>query len=161
MKCNLLILILFSGLIANCSKNEEGFGTFYEGSYIDYLRVEMPCDSFKITIEQLASSSIVDGNITYEIENDASMLDMVKMELSVDFGSYSPEPNPFKDLISDSTTIYIWYAHIEKPGQISLNKSTAITGIPISPKLDYYSIQKIKVIKSERKEITFESMVFQ
>ena len=96
---SILILFLY------CSDDGPEFGEYYEKSFTDSLISIMNDDTIKIIIEQFGVSRQVQEYIPYDTLNDDPLLDTLILVLDVKFGSYSPNPNPFKDIIISNDTL--------------------------------------------------------
>ncbi len=159
-------IIIFAVLIflLNCTDDGPYFGEFYEKSYTDSITVVMNTDTIKIIIEQFGVSSQVQEYIPCDTINNISLIDTIKLILNVKFGTYSPNPDLYTDIIISNDTLYIWYASREKPVSTILYKPSStknISGIQTSPKLDYYNIENVIIKKSPIKIIEFKSKLYQ
>jgi len=162
-KLMFVFLILFPILFINCSNDGPDLGTYYQKSFVDSIYAEMYVDPVHIIVEQFGLVENIKEIIPYDTENNASLNDTIKLILKVNFGSYSPNPNPKKELIIINDTLYLWYASREKPEITNLKKlhsNKNISGIQTSPKLEYYSIEKATIKKSPTKKISFRSILY-
>ncbi len=158
--------IIFTILIflIKCTDDGPDLGKYYEKSFADSITTILNTDTVKIIIEQFGVSNQVQEYIPYDTINNLSLLDTIRLVLNVNFGSYSPNPDPFKDIIISNDTLYIWYASKQKPGSERLFKpatNNSISGIQTSPKLEYYNIENVHIKKSPSKKIIFESKLYQ
>ena len=149
--------------LMNCSDNGPDLGTYYQKSFIDRIETIVQSDTVTIVIEQLGISDIVKQEIPYDTTNSIFMGDTIKLLLNVSFGSYSSNPNPYKELFVSNDSLYLWYASREKPKSTNLSKVSSAnsnSGILTSPKPDYYSIENVIIRKSGKKKIFFESKIY-
>jgi hypothetical protein len=166
MMIKLKIAIIISTIIIfflYCSEDVPEFGEYYENTFTDSLITIMNNDTIKIIIEQFGVSSQVQEYIPYDTLNNNPLLDTLILVFDLKFGSYSSNPNPFKDIIISNDTLYIWYAAKQKPVSEKLIKKsnlTSITGGQTTPKLEYYNIEKVDIKKASNKKITFESKLY-
>ncbi len=158
-----VFVILIPIFFINCSDDGPDLGTYYQKSFVDSIYADIHVDSVHIIVEQFGLVEYVKEIIPYDIENNMSLNDTTKLILNVNFGSYSPTPNPKKELIITNDTLYLWYASREKPEISNLKKlhsNKNISGIQTSPKLEYYSIEKATIKKSPTKKISFRSILY-
>lgn len=158
-----VFVILIPVFFINCSDNGSDLGIYYTKSFVDSVYANIYADSVQIIVEQFGLVEYVKEIIPYDIINNSSLDDTIKLILHVDFGSYSPNPNPKKELITTNDTLYLWYASSEKPEISNLKKlhsNKNINGIQTSPKLEYYSIEKALIKKSPTKKISFRSILY-
>lgn len=158
-----VFVTLISIFFINCSDDSTDFGTYYQKSFVDSIYADMHVDSVHIIVEQFGSVEYVKEIIPYNIINNTSLNDTIKLILHVDFGSYSPNPNPKKELNITNNTLYLWYAateKLEKSNQNRIHSNKNISGIQTSPKLEYYSIEKATIKKSPTKKISFRSKIY-
>lgn len=158
-------LFIFLIYTISCIKNSDGpdIGQYYEQDYIDQIIVISQEDSIHIIVEQLPAISSFNENILVSIENDTSLIDTIKLELKVKYGSYSSEPHPQKELIIEDAIIYLWYASGKRPEPVQLKKvksEQTISKITTRPKDEYYNIESIIIKKSNLKNITYEILFY-
>lgn len=159
-----LLIIILSLLLIKCSSDGSDLEKYYERNFKDIIVITMNIDTVKILIEQLEVSNQVQENIPYDTINNILLVDTLKIELDVKFGSYLPDPDPYKNIVISNDTLYIWYASRKKPESTKLLKSNSannISGIDTSPKLEYYNIENVIIKKSPHKRIKFESKLYQ
>ncbi|MEJ2637298.1 MAG: hypothetical protein P8184_18680, partial [Calditrichia bacterium] len=159
-----IIIIIPLIVFINCN-TEDGpdFGPYYQKSYVDSVFAVIPTDTVHIIIEEFDLGPPQRQDIFYKTVNKQSLNDTIKITLKVNFGSYSPNPDPVKDLQILNDTLYIWYAARERPESLNLNKRhsiSTITNVETNPKLDYYSIEEAIIHKSPNKIISFETKFY-
>ncbi|MEK7819472.1 MAG: hypothetical protein AAB255_06765, partial [Bacteroidota bacterium] len=147
-------------LLMGCSKEreEDGFGTYYEFSYNDSCFVVLSNDTINITLINIRNLHRVDSNIVLEIKNESLLSDTIKFNLNVVYEGYSPVPSPQKYWTLRQDTLFYWYGYspiIPHKQSESFIVSSNFQ-IQTSPRLTYFSIQKIVIRKSPNKQITFK-----
>ena len=158
----LIVLVIWIS-IWKCSENKPELGKYYEKSFNDTITSVIIADTVKLIVEQLASSNQVKEFIPYNITVNNSLVDSIKLVMNVKFGSYSPDSDPYINIISYEDSLYIWYASQNKPGSDKLSKTNSITSpneLNTSPNTEFYNIENINIIKSSNKIINFESRLF-
>jgi len=156
-------IIILPIFLMDCSDDGPDLGKYYQKSFVDSIDAVVKADTVKIIIEQFGVVDLVKENIPIDTINYIFLSDTIKLILNVNFGSYSPNPAPYKELFVSSDTLYLWYASREKPKSTHLYKSSSInniSGIQTSPKLEYYSIENVIIKKSPKKKIYFESKLY-
>ena len=154
---HLQILFIVMILLSGCKK-DEGFGTYYEFNYSDSLSAVVPGDSVHIVLIQLATTGDVSPNVPFDVVQDSLLLDTVRLNFDVAYGSYSPTPSPWKQDTVRNDTLFLWYPHI-KPfnGFPKRSAGETVTEIQTSPLLPYYSVQRMHIRTSQRRQVVFHS----
>ncbi|UCF65502.1 MAG: hypothetical protein JSW33_06630 [bacterium] len=156
----LIISVQFVG----CTDDGPDLGIYYQKSFVDSVVTVIYADSIHIIIEEFGPGQPERKNIAYEFENQQSLDDTIKLILHVNFGSYSPIPDPIREIKVSGDTLYLWYASRQKPDVLNLHKfnSGSILGVvDTSPRLDYYSIEEAIIQVSASKKISLETRFYE
>jgi len=161
MKVAILLFVVGTFLLIGCSKKEDDFGKYYELKFTDSTSTIVLGDSVHILLTQVPSSLKVKAYVPYEIREDSTLLDTIRLNLDVLFGSYSPTPSPHKEIIIRNDTLFLWYAQMQPLSDFpKLSGYSSIVQIETSPLPVYYSVQKVIIRKSQNKYVTFESILY-
>jgi hypothetical protein len=161
IKMKIAILLFGVGVffLVGCSKDD--FGQYYELTFTDSTSTIVFGDSVHILLTQVPSSLRVKAHVPYEIREDSTLRDTIRLHLDVLFGSYSPTPSPHKEIIIRNDTLFLWYAHMQPLGGFPKRSGySSIAQIETSPVPVYYSVQKVIIRKSLHKYVTFESTLY-
>ena len=153
-----IFFAVISLFFSACSKDIDGFGEYFEGSFNDEVVFNFSPDSAIIILEQLGITSKIKENVPYTIENDTSLIDSIKLNMFVSFGSYNRKPNVIKQISQHNDSVYVWYSTRNKYYKI-LAKSNTVVGVETSPKLEYVTVDSVVIYKAENKFIEFISRV--
>ena len=160
---NLILKIFFSVLLIyaliffnSCSGDNEGFGPYYEGSFIDEISFSSKLDTVNVIIEQLGITPKIKEVIPYSVVDDLSLSDSIKLKLLVSFGSYSQNPKVVKEVNELGDSTFVWYSTINRYKK-TFSKISRLLEVETSPEVQYVSIDSIVIYKAGDKFVNLFS----
>ncbi len=159
-KC--IFTIVIASLFIGCSKKDGGdLGPYYELTYRDSALAVVIGDTIHVVVTQMPSGRLVKDTIPFDLKYNADLLDTIKLEFEVKFGSYSSIPNPQKERLVQHDTLFLWYtSQLSRRSVYKPSSPFGVSQIETSPKLEYYSIQSISINVSPTKQCTFYSQLW-
>ena len=133
----------------------DSFGPYYELTFADNVSAVVVGDSIHVTVLQVPVTSSYLQAIPFEVTEDPSLLDTVKMKLTVLYGGYSPTPTPTRQVEVQQDTVLLKYDRTAF--HRGLAKGTGLNMVETSPRPMYYSIQHVEILRAPGRYVSFAS----
>ncbi len=160
MRWTFMLVLAVIGLTVGCSQDSNDFGHYYEFTFTDSIRTVVAGDSIHVLVIQSAGSHKHLQAIPFQITDATGLLDTLEFRMSVLYGGYAPTPTPIRLIQQFHDSIIVKYDHAVYDRRAGFLKPATPTGsaeVRTSPRITYYSIQSVQILKSPNRHITFES----
>ena len=155
-----MLTLAVIGVTAGCSTERDDFGPYYEFKFMDNIRAVIAGDSNHVVVIQTAETNKYLQAIPFQLADEIGLLDTVEFRMNVLYGGYSPIPTPERLVQQFHDSIIVKYAHAvhdRRAGFLKRSTPTGSEGVQTSPRITFYSIRSVEILKSPNRHITFES----
>ena len=156
MKWAFVLTLAVGSSMTGCFTDDgEDLGHYYEFAFTDDMRAVIAGDSIHVLVLQIATTPQYLQAIPVQLTDKVSLLDTVEFRMNVLYGGYSPTPTPNRLVQPFQDSIIVKYdraAGFSKSGS-----PTGGAGVQTSPRITYYSIQSVEILKAPNRHIAFES----